>query len=186
MQDVLSHEYLISYADNFVFSVLIENDNIVDVGAVAHKLVFLQSRTDESFLAVDVEFLVGLYHFGSLDGVEVLDFCEAWVLCTILVFDVLEPVGCHLHHVVQVAVDACNLVVDAGNELVGFVFVEFQDALHLDFQQSQNIIFSHLAHHLRIVGRQSLVDMLTNSIHVGRLFEFLVLINALLDEDFLQ
>lgn len=43
-----------------------------------------------------------------------------------------------------------------------------------------------LADHLRVIRSQSLVDMLADGIHIGCLLEFLVLIDTLLNEDFLQ
>ena len=54
MQDVLAHEELIGYAHHLHASVAVEDDDIVDVGAVADELVLLQSGADEALLAVDV------------------------------------------------------------------------------------------------------------------------------------
>ena len=54
----------------------------------------------------------------------------------ILVAYEAEPVGGHFHHVLQVVVDACHLLLHAGNELVGLFFVELEYAAHLDFHQS--------------------------------------------------
>ena len=186
MHHVLAHENLLRHTNDLVFSVFVEDNQVVDVRAVAHKLVFLESCSDESLLSVDEEFLVGLHHLGGLDGVEVLDFGESRMVGPVFVLDVLEPVGRHLHHVVQVAVDASNLFVDAGNQLVGLVLVEFQDALHLDFEQSQDVVLGHLAHHLRVVRRQAVVNMFAHRVDVRCLLKFPVFIDALLDEDLLQ
>ena len=63
IQDVLAHEEFLGYAYNLVFSVFVEDDDIVEIRAVAYKLVFLQSGADKAVVAVDVELLVGLGHF---------------------------------------------------------------------------------------------------------------------------
>ena len=78
------------------------------------------------------------------------------------------------------------LRLDASHQLICLVLVEFQDALHLDLQQFEDILFGDLTDHLRIIRCQSLVDMFTDGIDSRCLFEFLILIDTLLDEDFLQ
>ena len=63
--------------------------------------------------------------------------------------------------------------------------VELQDALHLDFQQFQDVVLRHLTNHTGVVGRQAFVDMLANLVDVGRLLKLTVLIDALFNEDLL-
>ena len=58
--------------------------------------------------------------------------------------------------------------------------------MHLDFEQFQYVVLGHLAYHLWIIRGESLVDMFANGINIGCLFKFLILIDALLDEDALQ
>ena len=72
--DAFAHKNLVGHLQHLIFSVAIENDHIVNIRTVAHKLVLLQPRSDEAFLTVDVEFLIGLHHFGAVDGVETADF----------------------------------------------------------------------------------------------------------------
>ena len=184
--DVLAHEELFGHTHHLELTITIEDDDIVDVRAVAHKLVLLQSCADEALVAVDVEFLVGLGHLAGLDGVEVANLGESLMVLAILVLEELEPRCRHLGEVGQVAVYLVDLGLDASHQLVGLLLVELQDALHLDFQESQDVVFGHLAHQLRIVRCQSVVDMLADGIDGRCLFEFLILIDALLDEDFLQ
>ena len=86
MQDVLAHEDLLGHANHLVFAVFVEDDDVVDVGTVAHELVFLHARPDESLLAVDVEFLVGLGHLGGLDGVETLYLGQSRMVVAVFVF----------------------------------------------------------------------------------------------------
>ena len=121
VEDVLPYEYLLGHADHLVFTVFVEDDDIVEIRTVADELVFLHARSDEAFLTVDVELLVGLHHLGSLDGVEVLNLREARVFVAVFVFQILEPVGRHFGHVGQFLVDFLNLGLDAGDEFIGLV-----------------------------------------------------------------
>ena len=108
------------------------------------------------------------------------------MVLAVLVLQELEPVGCYLYQVSQIAVNLLNLCLQAGHELVGLILIEFQDALHLDLQQLQDVVLGYLADKLWIVRCESLVDMFANGIYVRCLFKFLVLIDTLLDEDTLQ
>lgn len=77
VEDVLADEDLVLYLDDLVLAVTVEDDDVVDVGAVLHQFRLLQSRADEAGLAVDVEFLVALRHLGRDDRVEALDLRPA-------------------------------------------------------------------------------------------------------------
>ena len=185
-QHVLTHEKFLGHTHHFELSVTIEDDDVVDVGAVAHKFVLLQARTDESLLAVNVELLVGLGHLRGFDGVEVLNLSEARMILAILVLEELEPRGSHLGQVRQVAVYLLNLGLDAGHQLVGLLLVELQDALHLYLQQAQNVVLRHLAHQLRVVGSEAVVNMFADLVHVGGLLKLAILVDALLNEYLFQ
>ena len=108
------------------------------------------------------------------------------LVLAVLVLKELEPVGCHLNHIVEVALHSLYVGLDARHKFVSLVFVEFQYALHFYLQQSQYILFGHLSHHLRVIGCQSVVDMCAYSIHIGGLFEFLVLVDTFFYEDAFQ
>ena len=54
MQHVFAHENLIGHAHYLIFAVAMEHQDVVDVRAVAHKLVFFQPRSDKSLATVDV------------------------------------------------------------------------------------------------------------------------------------
>ena len=51
---VLAHELLVGHRGDKVASVAEEDDDVVQVGAVGQELVFLQTGSDETLLAVDV------------------------------------------------------------------------------------------------------------------------------------
>ena len=185
-QHVLAHEELVGHAHNLELAVAVEDDDVVDVRAVADELVLLQTRADEAVGAVDVQLLVGLDHLRGFDGVEVAYLRQAGVLLAVLLLQEQEPLRRHLHKVGQVALYLLYLGTDAGHQLVGLVFVELQNALHLDFQKAQYVVLGHLAHHLRVVGCQALVDVLADGVNVGSLLELLVLVDALLYEYLFQ
>ena len=108
------------------------------------------------------------------------------MLCSVFVFQVLEPLHGYLYHIRQLLVDILDLRFQAGNELVGLVFIEFQDALHLDLHQSEDILFGHLTNHLWVVRGESLIHIFAGSIHIGGILERLAFIDTFFDEDLLQ
>ena len=83
----------------------------------------------------------------------------------------------------QFVVDSSNAFVKSSNAIVGLIAIEFQDAFHLDFEQTQYIFAFHLTHEILLVRFQARIDVCHYSIHVGTLFEALILIDALFDED---
>ena len=104
----------------------------------------------------------------------------------VFVLDELEPLGGHLGQVGQVAFYLLYFGTHACHHLLGLVFVELQDALHLDFHQSENVVACHLTYHLWIERLQTLVDVFAGGIHRGGVLKGTALVDALLDEDFLQ
>ena len=137
-------------------------------------------------MAVDIQFLVGFHHLGGLNGVEIAYLSQSRVVFGIFLLQLHKPVGGHVHHVVQLVLDVGNLFLDAGDELVGLVLAEFQDALHLDFHQSQDVVLSHFAYHLRVEGRQPFVDIFASCVHRGGILEGLAFVDALLNENLFQ
>ena len=186
VEDVLAYENLLGHTDDLVLTVLVENDDVVEVGAVADELILLHTRSDEALLTVDVELLIGLHHLGSLDGVEVLDLREARMFGAVFVLQVLEPVGRHFGHVGQLLVNLLNLRLDAGNEFIGLVLGELGNALHLDFEQAQDIVLGYLADHLRIERREPLIDVFAEFVGAVGVLKRPSFINALFDENLLQ
>ena len=99
IEHVFAHEHLFCYADHLVFTFLIEDDDIVEVGAVAHKLVLFQSCTDKAVCTIDVELLIGFSHLRRVDGVEIAYLRLARMVLAIFILEELEPIGCHLHEI---------------------------------------------------------------------------------------
>ena len=80
VEDILAHIQFLSHLDDFELTVLVEDDDIVDVRAVAHKLVLLQACADEAVCTVDVELLVSLGDLAGDDGVKLADDGAARIL----------------------------------------------------------------------------------------------------------
>ena len=134
-QNVFAHKYLVGHANHLVFTVAIEDNYIVEVGAVAYKFVLLKAGTDEPVLPVDVQFFVGFGHLCGVDGVETANFGEPRMGCTIGLQQVFVPRNGYIGHVVQVVCNALYFGFDGGHELIGLVLIIFKDALHFYFEQ---------------------------------------------------
>ena len=186
MEDILAHKDLLGHTDYLVFSIFVENDDIVEIGTVADKLILLHARSDEAVLTVDVELFVGFHHLGSLNGVETFDFCETRMLLSVFVLEILEPVGRHFRHVRKLTVNLLDFFFDACNQFIGLVFRELGDALHLDFKQTEDVVLGHLANHLRIERRQPFVDVFAKFVGAVGILKRTSLIDTLLDKDFFQ
>ena len=186
MQHVLAHEQLVGNAHHLEFSVAIEDDDVVDVGAVAHEFVFLQTRSDEAFLTVDVEFLVGLDDLRGDNRVEVANFGATREVAAVFFLDLRKPFDGDIGHMGEIVDDALDFLLDVGHQLVGLVLVELQNALHLDFQEPQNVVAGHFANQVFLERFQTSIDVRHGSVERFGLLEFLVFIDAFLDENALQ
>ena len=182
----LTNEELLCNVNYLIGTVAVEDDNIVNIRAVRDKLILLQRGTDEAILSVDVELLVGFHNLSCSNGVEVAYLCQTWMVLAILLLDEAEPVASNLHHVFQLMVYLLYLFLDGSNVLLGLVLVELQDAGHLDVHQLQDVVLSHLTHHLRIVWCQSLINPFASSIHRLCLLELFVLIDSFFYENLLK
>ena len=180
VDDVLAHINLVGNFDCLISAVAIEDDNVVDIRTVAHEFSLLETSTNEALLTVDIEFLVSLYHLGSLDGVEVAYLGKTGMLGTVFVLQMLIPFAGNINDTIEFALYLGYLAFYLGYQFVSLVFGEFQYALHLYLHEAQDIVFGHLPHKLRIERCEAFVDMLTCSIHGSRILVFLVLIYAFL------
>ena len=54
MYDILSHKHLVGNAYHFVFAVAIEDNDIVNIRTVAHKLVFFECRAEKTVITIDI------------------------------------------------------------------------------------------------------------------------------------
>ncbi len=180
------------------FPSFIEDDDVVEVGAVAYEFILLQACSYESFLSVDVKFLVGFYHLGHLDGIEVAYFGFARMDLAVFAFEIFKPVDGHIGHVSKVVFNLSQFCLNLHQEVIRLILIIFKDSLHLDFEQFENIFAgdfpmeSILSHSLAIhLGSKELilerlqfgVDECHYLILTLTLLKLALLVDALLDEN---
>ena len=78
VNNVFAHKNLFGGLHNLVLAVASEHNNIVDVRAIHHVLVFFEAVAHKTVLAVHVQFLVGNGHYIGRNRVEGADFGEAF------------------------------------------------------------------------------------------------------------
>ena len=54
-------------------AVVPENDDVIDIGAIAHKFILSQRGACKSLFAVHIELLVGCSHLCCFDGIKAAD-----------------------------------------------------------------------------------------------------------------
>ena len=104
------------------------------------------------------------------------------MVVAVFVFDILKPAYGDYGHAPEVLVYLVYLRLDTCYQLLVLVFREFGDALHLDFQKSEDIVLCHLTYQLRIERREPLVDIFAELVGRVGVFERFPLVYALLDE----
>ena len=140
MEDILTDKYLVCYLGYFKLTILIEDDDVIEVGAVAYEFILLQPCTNETFLTVDVEFLVSLYHLGNLNGIEVSYFSFARMVLAVFSLEIFKPVDGNISHVSQVVLNLSKFSLNLHQQFVSLILIIFKDALHLDFQEFENVL----------------------------------------------
>lgn len=103
--------------------------------------------------------------------VETLYLGAAGMVLAVLLLEKLEPLYRHTRHLAEVLVDTGNLVLDTRDELFVLVLVELCDALHLDFQQSQDVLLAHLANHRGVERSETLVDICAELVGISGVLE---------------
>ena len=140
MEDILTDEYLVCYLGDFKLAILIEDDDVIEVGAVAYEFILLQPCTNETFLAVDIEFLVSFYHLGNLNGIKVSYFCFARMVLSVFPLEIFKPVDGYIGHVSQVVLNLSKFSLNLHQQFVCLILIIFKDSLHLDFQEFKNVL----------------------------------------------
>ncbi len=186
MQDIRADKELLGHTNHLVLTVFVEDDDVVQVGAVAEELVFLESRSDEAFLAVDIQLLVVLHHGGYVDRAEVAHLGAARITGTVFLLEVTEPGDGVVGEVVEILLALLDLFCQFLHQFVRLLGVELGDADHADLKESLDILGTHLADELGFPGLQSLVHKLNQVLLVGRILIAGLLVDTVLDEDLLQ
>ena len=186
VDDIFAHINFFAHLNHLEFTIFVENDNVVDVGAIAHKFIFLQPRANKAIGTIDVEFFVGFRHLRRHNGVEVADNGAARIGATVFLFQALIPFDGVVHQVGKFLVNVGDALIKHGNVVVCLIDIEFQNSCHFNFQQSEQIVAGDEAHKLRLVGLQTLIDVCQGSVQVFGLLIGAVFIDAFFDKDFLE
>ena len=183
IKDIRADKHLLGDPYDLIGSVTIEDDHVVDIGTVADVLVLLQAIANESLLTIDIELLVRLDHLGRLDRVEITDLRQAGIILTVFLLQACKPINGVIDNKLQMMVDALDLALGLGDELITLIAVELQDTSHLDLHQSQDIVTCHLADKRGLERLQATVDVRDRLVHILGVLELRVLVDPLLDED---
>ena len=186
VQDTLADEHLVGNADDLILAIPIEDDDIIEVGAVLHELRLLQPCTDEACLPVDVQLLVGIHHLGRHNRVEVLDFRATQMVLAVLLLQMREPLDRDTHHLAEVLVNLGYLRLDLLYQFVRLVLVELQNTLHPDFQQPEDVVPYHLTDKSLLVRFELGVDESHYLVETPCRLKLTFFINTVFDEDALQ
>ena len=184
--DIRTYKDFLGYLHYLVFAVLMEDDEVVNVGAIEQVLVFLEARADKAFLAVDIEFLVVLHYRLDVDGAEITHLGAARVRLAVFGFEHLEPRDGIVREVVEVLHARFDLLLQVLHQFVRLLGVELGDTDHADLEELLDIFGAHLADELRFEGREGGIDELDEFLLVRRRLVALLLIDTVLDEDLLQ
>ena len=130
MEDIRSHEQLLRHAHDLVFTILMEDDDIVNIGAIEQVFVFLETRSHETFLAVDIKFLVVLHHRLDVDGAEVTHLRTTRIGLAVFLLQHLEPGYRIVRQMVEILDAGFDLLLQVLHQLVRFLGVELGDSDH--------------------------------------------------------
>lgn len=180
---------LINLLDD-VATVGVEDNDVVEVGAIGHVIAFLEAEAHKTILTVDIEFLVALGHLGSLDIIERADLGEAVFADTILFLDAAKMGNGEIDDMVDIVLRLAHILLEGNEFILSSLAIELEDTRHLDFEQVEDIVAGHAAHQLDVIGLEigleAGIDMSNCGIDVLGLLKLLILINTLLDENLLE
>ena len=109
MEHILSDIHLFSHLGDLVFTILIEDDDIIDIGTVADIFCILKACADKSLLTVYVQFFVCLNDLCCLDSVEVTYLSQSRMVCAIFLLQMFKPFACYVNHPSEVLLYLCYL-----------------------------------------------------------------------------
>ena len=144
IHDVFSHKYLFSHLYHLEYTVAAENDDVVDIGAFTHVLVFLQTRADKTFGAVHIKFLVGGRHHIGLDILDIAQLGLAFTAHPVFFLDVLKISNRVIDQMCQMVLHFFHFAFHLGYLFIGFLDVELGNLAHRLFHQFHHIFFAHL------------------------------------------
>ncbi len=144
MDDVRADKQLLRHTHNTVLAVAVEDNKIVDVGAIAQELILLQPRADKALLTIDIELLVRLDNRLDIDIGEIAHLSAARVFGAVLVLEHLEPTDGVIGQVIDIMLCGLDLLGEVLHQLVRLLGIELRDTNHTDLEQTLDVLTAHL------------------------------------------
>ena len=118
---ILIEECLILHLCHFVATIFGHHEYLVQIRAVAHKLIFAHRRSDteETFGAIDIELSICYNHLRSLNRVELAQLATAVATLAILLLNAVVVGYGILGQMFQIVLNLANILLDTANQLVG-------------------------------------------------------------------
>ena len=91
VQNICSDKYLLSYANNFIFTITMEDNDIIQIGAVAQELIFFETSANKALFTVNIEFFVSLNYRFNIDISEVTHLRLTRIFVSVFSFQILKP-----------------------------------------------------------------------------------------------
>ena len=182
VEDVFAYKHLLTHFHHLVFTILEEDDDIVDVGTVANELILLHAGTDKSLFTVDIKLFIRFSHLDRLNVLETANFGATWIVFPITLFQHQVPGYCVVGKIVQVMIYFADFLSQTCNVFVRLIRVKLQNTRHLDLHQPKDIVTVDLTDKGWFKGFKPFVDVSYRFVHVGRILKLTILVNPLLDE----
>ena len=157
MEYIRPDEQLLRDLNNLIFTVLMEDDDIVDIRAIEEEFIFLESGTDESFRAVDIEFLIILHHCLDIDGAEVTHLGATRIRLAVFALEHLKPRDSIVRQMVEILNTSFDFLLEVLHQFVSFLGVELGDTNHSDLEKFLDILGADFANELRFERREGLI-----------------------------
>ena len=183
MQDIGAYEQFIGYLNNLIFTILIEDNDIIDIRAVEEVFVFLKTRTNKTICTIDIEFLVGLHYRLHVDGCKIAHLRAAGVFIAILLFQMFKPFDGIVSQMRKIVFRLLNFLLEVTHQLVGFLGIELRNANHANLKEFFDILFAHFSYEFSFIGLQRIIHKRNQFLLVGGLLIPFFLINAFLNKD---
>ena len=182
MENIRTDKDFLCYANDFVLTIAVENNNVIQIRAVAQELVFLETCSDKAFLAIDIEFFVGLNNGFDIDIGEVTHLRFTRILVSVFGFEVFKPANGIIGQMMQVFLGLLDFLLEVFHQLVGFFGVELGYTNHANIEEFFNILSFHLANKFGFKRLQGLVHKRNQLFLVSSRLVAFLLINAVLDK----
>ena len=194
MNHLLSNEEFRLQLDHGIFAILMEDDDVVHIRAIAHifvgllVLLALQALTctDEAFFPIDIQLFVVGSHGHGRDIVEVANLGLAFAPFTIFLLDVQEIVNGIVYNMVEVILGLFHLLFNVGQLFVGLLDVELGDLTDGFFAEFLHIFSRNLSFQQLAVLVETALDACELIVPSLIVLVFQLFIYAFLEENLLQ